>query len=68
MSFGIEKPGTLRKRGMRGDLAQGIKWVLSDRSRWIALSRRCRELAEGEYALDLQVCPAMSVCIVNCSP
>ena len=47
--------GYLAKERDAGDLAQGIKWVLSDRSRWIALSRRCRELAEGEYALDLQV-------------
>ena len=47
--------GYLAKERDAEDLAQGIKWVLSDRSRWIALSRRCRELAEREYALDLQV-------------
>jgi glycosyltransferase involved in cell wall biosynthesis len=47
--------GYLAKERDSMDLASGIKWILSDRSRRVALSRKCRVLAENEYALDLQV-------------
>ena len=47
--------GYLAKERDSMDLASGIKWILSDRSRRVVLSRKCRVLAESEYALDLQV-------------
>ncbi|HET6674925.1 MAG TPA: glycosyltransferase family 4 protein [Nitrospiraceae bacterium] len=47
--------GYLAKEKDPMDLAVGIKWILSDRSRRTALSEKCRALAESEYAADLQV-------------
>jgi glycosyltransferase involved in cell wall biosynthesis len=47
--------GYLAKERDSNDLAQGIHWVLSDRTRRLALSAKCRALAEREYAQSLQV-------------
>lgn len=50
-----KETGYLAKYKDSGDLAHGINWMLSDDSRRVSMGRRCRELAEREYSLALEV-------------
>jgi glycosyltransferase involved in cell wall biosynthesis len=50
-----KETGYLAKYKDSGDLANGIRWVLSNESRRVLMGQRCRELAEREYSLDLEV-------------
>ncbi|MBI5446644.1 MAG: glycosyltransferase family 4 protein [Deltaproteobacteria bacterium] len=47
-----EVSGYLAKPYEARDLARGIAWVLEDEDRRAALSRRCREKVEAEFALE----------------
>ncbi len=37
------------------DLANGIRWVLSDSARLAAMRHRCRQLAQRNYSIELEV-------------
>jgi glycosyltransferase involved in cell wall biosynthesis len=50
-----KETGYLAKYKDSGDLANGIRWVLSNESHRVSMGQRCRELAECEYSLDLEV-------------
>lgn len=36
------------------DLAQGIKWVLDDKNRWLRLSEAACQKAERAYSIEVQ--------------
>lgn len=37
------------------DLANGIRWMLADRARLAAMRHRCRQLAQRDYSIELEV-------------